>query len=476
MSTPILDAPDLEVQSIGDKLARGVPLSHNEQIRWAQRLHAERETVRQGGTIRQSVSPAQPSAFDVGKAETTQAIDYMRGRAEVMGQPPAVVPGGGNAAPASPYVSREGGSSLERTRADGMAIGLDGKPFNPNGGPVENRTKDPYVGSAQWMVDMRRQLDANRTSAQKPGQWNPPKVELTPEEKARGASVSFDPIPGVPKGYAWGKGADGGWWVVGPDDFVGDKLKDPNKRRTFANEADVMNYFASLNQPTSGNSGKPAASTSPTPPATASTQTSHAPAPAPAQSAGSPGGIVEAIRSLASQYTSVPQTLGGVAIPQIMPKASAAPEQLPSAESIAAAAVPGQTAPIQFGLLKNPGPWPGVPPVAITQQHSAPQAPSVPAQETPSAPTLQRYPVDAAPAPWHMPKPAPSPAPVASAPAPEAAIQPNVSTSSAPMFPNAIWNIPKSKQKKIFQPAADRYNPFSQRPRRGEQALTVIPE
>ncbi len=487
MSKPILDGPDLEVQAIGDKLARGLPLARNEQIRWAQRLNAEQETQRQGGVVRGSVNPAQPSAYDVGKAETTQAMDYMRGRADAMGQAPAVVPSGTAApaaAPASPYVQREGGSSMERTRADGMAIGLDGKPFNPNGGPMEARAPKPVQDDA-WMASVRKQMAANRTPAAVPGQWNPPKVQLTPEEIARGASVSFDPVPGAPKGYAWGKMPDGQYWVAGPDDFEGNNLKDPNKRRTFANEADVMNYFASLNQ--NATSGKPAAS-SPTPPAAGrvappigtdldANLDPNAPIPT-VHVSPQVNSVDGAIRSTAQQFATT-QTLSGGPIPQIMPREPAAPERLPSAESIAAAAVPGAPSPVIYSS-GTPGAWPGMAPVAIPQPAPAPAPAPAAAPVTVAPPVLQRYPVDAAPAPWQMPKPAPAPA--ASPSAPAAPLPPEAATPTAPTFPNAIWNTParplytQPKKAKVFQSAADRYNPFSERPRRGAQGLAVIPE
>jgi hypothetical protein len=86
MSAPVLDAPDPELQMIQMKLFRGMPLSKNEQVRWANRLAVEKETARVGGTAKGSVVPQPTDARAVGRMETQQAQDYLQGRDDVLGR------------------------------------------------------------------------------------------------------------------------------------------------------------------------------------------------------------------------------------------------------------------------------------------------------------------------------------------------------------------------------------------------------
>lgn len=211
-------------------------LTSDEQIRIAARMNAEQNTLAQKGTVKSAAPQSEvPTAYDAGRNDATQARDYMQGQKDA--QTP-------QAMPVNPYSQREGGSSLERTRTDGMAIGNDGQPFNPNGGPVEPRSAGP-VRDAAWAKSVQQQLDANRTPLRNPGAVRP-RMQLTDAERAAGASVEYGAPAGIPQGYGTVGTPDGGFYVSGPEDFVNGP---DGKRRRFASMDEVNSYFASMNQP-----------------------------------------------------------------------------------------------------------------------------------------------------------------------------------------------------------------------------------
>lgn len=463
--SPTLDAPDPQLQAIQMKLFQGRPLSKQEQQRWANRIANEKEVARLGGTAKGTVLPPTPRA--AGQAETREAMEYLQGRDDVLkpAGAPAATPGSGPAAgpsgePTNPYGFRAGGSSLERTRTDGMAIGLDGKPYNPRGGAVTDR--GPAVadrinknGTAGF------QMAPPVSPMSNPAAVRPPRFpELTNEDRARGMTASPEAVPGVPEGYGF-VGGPGNFMISGPEGMV---TGPDGKRRKFASEDEVMGYFSELSPTTA-----PAA------------QRSIQEEEDFIRSKGY-GDFVDRARSGATvedvQLTPAPLPPARRSPPNMnaqaqawfgqggmMPSAASAPRVppgLPSAEAVQrsqGADLSGVRGMIQASLTT---------PVSSSVRDAFKPVP----RDTGMVGTTYN-PASGTPVPgWAqnaMPQPAPAPATATAQPA----------APAAPMFPNAIWNtgiVPKGGQAKPYQDAADRYNPFAPTLNRPRRTTSIIPE
>lgn len=78
-NSSILDAPDTAVRRILMKREAGQPLNSSEQRRLAERMNAEQETQRAGGTVKQSIVPRRLSPFEEGERQRQADDDFSAG-------------------------------------------------------------------------------------------------------------------------------------------------------------------------------------------------------------------------------------------------------------------------------------------------------------------------------------------------------------------------------------------------------------
>lgn len=186
----VLDAPDQELQAIQLKLWRGQPLTRAESARWANRIAVERETVRTGGRVAQSVVPQtagtepQLSPEQAGWRDAQQASGYIRGRDRFLsqdGQPRGVA----GQVPGQRQVRR---SAISNSATD------EEKEADNRMGPHEN-------------------------SDGLPGYWNQPKMVA-----GRYNGGSMDEGAGLPAGTIAMQGADGAWKAWSGGSFGQDRF------------------------------------------------------------------------------------------------------------------------------------------------------------------------------------------------------------------------------------------------------------
>lgn len=354
----------------------------------------------------------------------------------------------GAAAPTDGMVKRPGASSLEKARMDGMAIGNDGKPYDGKGG--SNYQPTDFNG-------IQRQLDANRTP--QPSFSKPRRPDFTEAEKAAGASVSYDPQPGIPNGHGV-IGGPGKFFISAPDGIVKDEK---GQKRKFASMDEVNAYFGSK-------SGAPAAPSAP--------GDSEAPKTDPKPEEDDSYLSTPLFKSTApAAPTSTAPTMqaAGTAwngMGGMMPRPGAGAPAQP-------VAMPAPTAPaltfnpFQAAGLPRPTPAPQVM-LPSVEELMAPKTTIAPLQPAPApAPNPYQYAGPASGVPTHLQKGAVAPAPAAPAPAMPAP----TSRFSTPFFTGTdLADGPVPKKPKVFQAAAEAYNPFASRPRRAQGKGGYMPE
>lgn len=418
MSSPtgaVLDGLDPQLQAIREKMYRGQALTKAESARWAQRLAAEKETLRTGGQVKETAVPQTPPAAKItpeqaGFRDQRQAQGYIAGREKAM-------------KPDQPQLA--GTVPGQRQARDSMVMG---------DAPDAAKTFDNGVGPHRGQDGL-------------PAMWNVPK-----QVAGRYNGGNMNEGAGLPDGTIAMMGADGQWktWKggnFGPERYGSlAEVGQPPKAAAPVQPNPQADAVARAAMPRSSKAvGMPPDQPLPT-------------AAAPVADMQSPADPMQhAAAAWAGQGGMMPRaTPAAQPQPMIAPPPAQPPQQNPSIAS-AAAAWQGMG-----GML----------PVAGSGVPTPPPAPRIAAP----APVVTVNEND----------------PLASDPA-AAPERPNGrngkitgrASSSAPMFPNSIFNagiVPQAPAVTISKPrpyqVPDTYNPFdstSEEEKRRRQ-LAILPE
>jgi len=234
MSSPVLDAPDQQIQMIMMKMFLGERLTTQERSRWANRQHVERQVLKEGGSMKATATPNE-SPEEAGMRETNEAMQYLVGREKALA-------GGGQRGgptaqqPANPRMRKGSG-----VKDDGTAYGKNyGSDYVPGG-------SDQFADSmAAFRKSMDRvnagdmsgfQISRGGSAMDNPGGVRG-RMQPTDAEKAAGMSVDYEPEAGVPDGSGYAQGPDGGFMSFGPG----------GARGQYGSRKEMMQAFAGQSQ------------------------------------------------------------------------------------------------------------------------------------------------------------------------------------------------------------------------------------